>query len=417
MDNFFTLTQRLLNRAPAIGLVLSAQLVNDSWRTLQARREWSWRRKTGAFAPPTAYNAGLASTNAATGNANLVTGQNTAWPVTVVGQQIRIGGLNYPYFTVLNWLSPTAILIDQPWFGPDITAQAYQILQCYFSVPEDFGYFDWCVSIKDSYKLWTQATQGELAMWDPQRSTQGQTYAIAFRQFSQNYGGVVGPVIGVTSPTDPAPISTTTLGYSYPGNVSYVVQVVSGGISGTATFQWLRAGQLAFTGPILTSDQPQDLSDGVQVYWPDVVSYVTGDLFVINCVGLVTQGVPLFELWPAPVFSGYLYPYQYYQKELDLTPDAPTLPPQVANRGELLLQMALEQAALFPGADLDHPNAYYNLQLARYHREQYENMLIEFENNDQNIGITKLDYDDWGYGGGITETGRWRQTHSPILYG
>ncbi len=414
MDNFHTLSQRLQLRAPMVGNVLAGQLVNDAWRTLQARKDWSWRRRSGTFAPPTLYNAGFVSTNVSAGNATLITGVGTNWDPTMIGRQIRAGGLLYPYYTVIGVLSPTQLLIDQPWAGPDITAQAYQILQCYFPVPEDFGYFEVAVSIKDGYRLFLQVTQEELALMDPQRTDQGQTYAVAYRDFSSNYGGIIGPVIGVTSPTDPAPISTTTLGYSYPANASYIIQVVTPGISGTSTFQWLRAGQLAFQGPFTTSDQPQDLSDGVQIYWPDVVSYVSGDLFVINAQALVTQGVPRYELWPAPTFSGYLYPYIYFTKELDLNAQTPTLPPPVASRGELLLEMALEKCATFPGASAESPNPYFNLQLANYHRERYEQMFVDFENNDQNIGVSNITYNDFPYAGPWAD-GRWMQSHSPFL--
>lgn len=437
-DNFITLSNRLLNRAPSIGIVLAGQLINDSWQAFQARRDWSWRRKSSTFAPPTLYSFGWASTNVSTGNATLITGMNTAWTPTMIGSQIRIGGLLYPYYTIIAYISPTALLIDQPWAGVDVTAQAYQILQCYYPVPADFGYFEVVVSIKDGYRLYTQLTEAELAVCDPQRSTQGQTYAVAFRDFSSNYGGVVGPVIAVTSPSDPTPISTTTLGFSYPTNATYIVQVVVGGVTGTATFQWMRAGQSTWQPIQVTSDQPQDLSDGVQVYWPDInlgltwnqatkswdsytqtwnslgSAYVAGDLFIINCQALVTSGVPRYELWPAPTYAGYLYPFIYFTKETALTAQNPTLPPPVANRGEILLEMALEKCATFPGQDIDHPNPYFSLQLATYHRARYEEMLIPFENNDQNIAISNITWADWPFAG-PWEDGHWQATHAPFL--
>ncbi len=416
MDNFTTLTNRLLSRAPAIGPVLAGQLVNDSWHTLQARKDWAWRRKSGVFAPPTSYNAGQVSTNVATGNANLITGVNTAWTSDMVGRQIRVAGLNFPYFTILAWLSPTAILIDSPWVGPDVAGQAYQIIKIYYEVPADFGYFEVAYSIKDAYRLWTQGTEAELALLDPQRSTQGQTYATAFYDFSPNFGGTVGPAFGVTSPTDPAPISTTTTGFSYPSNASYIVQVVSGGISGTATWQWMRAGQLAFQGPFTSSDTPQDLSDGVQIYWPDSLNFVTGDLFVINCTALITEGVPRYELWPAPTYDTYLYPFIYFQKEYDLTVAAPTLPPPIANRGEILLELALEKCALFPGSDMDHPNMYYSLQLANYHHTRSETMIEDLLVNDQNIAISNLTYQEMPFAGPFADA-HWMATHAPYLNG
>ena len=414
MDNFTTLTNRLLNRCPAVGIVLAGQLVNDSWRTLQARKDWSWRRRSSTFAPPTLYQTGLASTNAANGNPNLITGSGTTWTPQMIGLQIRVGGLLYPYYTIVGYLSPTQLLIDQPWSGADVTAQAYQILGVYYPVPADFGYFEVAVSIKDGYRLWLSATEAELAVMDPQRSTQGQTYAAVFRDFSSNFGGVVGPVIPITSPSDPAPISTTSTGFTYPENASYIVQVVSGGLSGTATFQWLRAGQTSWQPTIPTSDQPQQLSDGVMVYWPDGQSYVANDLFAINCQSLIAQGVPRFELWPAPSYSGYLYPYIYFAKEFDMTPQNPSLPPPIANRGEVILELAMEKCALFPGQDIDHPNPYYSLQLARYHHEISETMIEDLLVNDQNIGISNITWAQWPYAGPWAD-GDWQRHHAPFL--
>jgi len=416
MDNFTTLSQRLLNRAPQIGIVLAGQLVNDAWRTLQARRDWSWRRRSHTFAPPTLYQEGAASTNSAIGSPTLVTGVNTTWTSDMIGRQIRIGGLLYPYYTIIGWLSATAILIDQPWAGTDVTNGPYQILKCYFEVPSDFGYWEVVASLKDSYRVYHQATEDELALYDPQRTNQGQTYGIAFFDFSSTYGGVVGPVIPVTSPTSPSPISTTTSGYSYPASATFIVQVVTGGVTGVATFQWIRAGQTSFQPTIITDTSPQDLSDGVQVYWPDTQTYVSGDLFVINCIPMITEGVPRYEFWPAPTYSQYLYSSVYFAKEFDLTPQAPTLPPPIANRGEVLLELALEKCAQFPGQDLDHANPYYSLQLAKYHFEKSEMMIEDLLSNDQNIAISNISYESFPFLGPWADGG-YRQSHSPYLNG
>jgi len=415
MDDFVSLSNRLLNRAPQVGITLAQQFVNDAWRTLQARKEWSWRRRSGCFAPPNIYIAGTASTNVAAGNPTLITGSGTTWTPSMIGQQIRIGGLLFPYYTIVGWLSPTSLIIDQPWNGADQTNQVYQILQCYYPVPQDFGYFLWAVSIKDAYRLYTQITESELAMMDPQRANQGQTYAICYRDFYGAYGGIIGPVIPVTSPTDPAPISTTSVGYSYPANATYIVQVVSSGPANTATFQWMRAGQTIFQPAQVCSDFAQDLSDGVQIYWPDGVNYVGGDIFVINCQSLITGATPRFELWPAPTFNGYLYPYQYFAKEYDLTPVNPTLPPPLANRGEVLLELALEKCATFPGADADHRNPYFDLKLSGWHHAKSEEMLIDLLANDENIGVNNISYQEWPFAGPWGD-GFWRQTHAPFLY-
>jgi len=415
VDNFVTLYERLQNRCPAVGPALSQQLINDSWRTLQSEREWSFRRRHGTFAPPNLYTTGTASTNVGAGSPTLITGSGTTWTQAMIGRQIRIGGLLYPYYTIVGWISATQILIDQPWAGPDVTAQPYQILQIYFPVPADFGYFLFLISIKDAYRLWTNVTESDLAMLDPQRTNQGQTYAAAFYDYSSQYGGVIGPVIPVTSPSNPAPISTTSTGYTYVANASYIVEVVTGGVTGTATFKWLRAGQTSFQPTIATDSAAQDLQDGISVYWPVGPVYVAGDQFIINAQSLVTAGVPRYEMWPSPTYTSYLYPYIYIAKEYDLTVQAPQLPPFVANRGEVLLEMALAACARYPGADADHPNIYFNLKLAAFHEERAQQMQWDLMRNDEEVGVTNIDYQQYPMAPAPWLDGSWQASHAPFM--
>jgi len=363
------------------------------------------------------YNTGSVSTNVAAGNPTLITGLGTSWTPQMVGLQIRAGGLNYPYYTIISVLSATSLLIDQPWAGPDISGLQYSILLVYVPMPVDFGYLYAVVDVKNANKLWHYATQEELAVWDPQRGTYGQPIALVFRDYAGSFGGTIGPVIPVTSPTDPAPVSTTTNGYSYPANATFIVQVVTSGISGVATFQWMRAGQLAFSPVQVTSDQAIDLISGVQIYWPDSVTYIAGDLFVINCVAQSTPGVPRYEIWPPPTWSSYIYPAIYIAKEYDLTPASPALPPFIANRGEVLLELALEKCTTFPGADSEHRNPYFDIQLGRVHRAKSEEMLIDLIANDKNVGIYDFSYENYNWALGPWNTGQWQQYHAPFLVG
>jgi hypothetical protein len=254
-----------------------------------------------------------------TGNPTLLTGTGTTFTPQMVGSQIRVGGLLYPYYTVIAFLSSSQILIDQPWAGPDVTTQPFQILNVYFPVPADFGYFYSVVSVKDGYKLWTNVTQSELALLDPQRTNYGQTYVASFYDNAPSYNGTVGPIITIVA-SGAVPASTTTTGYSYVANASYVIQIATTGASGTATFRWMRSDQTGFTGTVLTSTAAVDLQDGVQVYFPAGTSYTANDLFIINCQAQNNPGVPRIELWPAPTVNTYLYPYVYIAKEYDLTP-------------------------------------------------------------------------------------------------
>jgi hypothetical protein len=335
----------------------------------------------------------------------------------MIGRQIRIGGLLYPFYTIIGWLSPTAILIDQPWAGEDVSNQSYNILQAYYPMPADFGYGYTAVSIKDGFRLWWNLTEADLAMLDPQRTNFGQTYAVVFKDYSSQYGGVIGPCISVSNPSDPPPISTTSTGFTYVANATYIVKVSTGGQTGTAQFQWMRAGDTAFQPPVITSENPVDLEDGVQIYWPTGWVYILNSLFVINCQSIVTAGVPRMELWPAPTFSGYLYPFIYIAKEYDLTVQQPTLPPFMANRGEVLLEMALEKCALYPGSDADHINIYHDLRQAKYHADKVTDMLIGLERNDEEVGVTNVDYQIYPMAPSPWYDGQWQQTHAPFLNG
>lgn len=412
MDNFNTLSNRLLNRAPKIGIVLASQFINDAWRTLQSRRQWSWRRRSGCFSPPNQYSTGTATSNLAAGNPTLITGSGTTWTVSMVGRQIRLSGYGFPYYTIVAVLSTTAILIDQPWAGPDQTNASYQISQLWYPVPSDWGAWYSITSPKDGYRLWTTVTEDELNVLDPQRTTSGQTYVVAFKDYTSQYGGIIGPIIPVAA-VGASPVSTTSTGYSYIANATYIVKIVAGGAAGTATWAWMRAGQVAFSSTVPSdADFAQDLDNGVQIYWPAGI-YVANDLFVINCQALVASGVPRHELWPTPNTTGYLYPYTYWAKEYDLTPEAPQLPGFVANRGEVLLQMALEQCALTPGADGANP--YFNLTLAGRHASKAMELINDLERNDEEVGVSNIEYQPYPFFPAPWETGQWQQSHAPYL--
>jgi hypothetical protein len=179
----------------------------------------------------------------------------------------------------------------------------------------------------------------------------------------------------------------------------------------------MRAGQAAFSLAQLTANFAVDLADGVQIYWPDGVTYVINDLFVINCTSVVGSGTARYELWPAPTFSGYLYPALYIAKESDLTVAQPQLPPPIASRGEILLEMALAKCATFPGSEVNNPNPYYNLNLSKMHDSKVAEMLIDLERNDEETGITEETYQNYPFYPAPWLTGKWMQSHAPFLNG
>jgi hypothetical protein len=86
----------------------------------------------------------------------------------------------------------------------------------------------------------------------------------------------------------------------------------------------------------------------------------------------------------------------------------------VATRGELILEMALEKCATFPGPDKDHPNPYFNLALSTMHHTRVEQMMVDAERNDEELGVTNLTFQDYQFLGPWWD-GQWRQNHAPFL--
>ena len=426
-DDFNSLSQRLLNHCPAVGKILAEQFINDAWKKIQGRRTWSWRQGNNVFSPPPLVT-GFCSTNVGAGNPNLITGIGTNFTQSMVGQQIRLNGLNFPYYDITAVLSTTALLIANPgWTAPDVTNVPFTILQIYYPVPADFGYFDVIVSTKDAYRLWDTATQSDLALLDPQRAQTGQTYAAVFRDYQTVSAGVVQPTIKVVGAgADPTPVSgSVTAGYTGPVSYSYIVTISTGGTPGGALqFTWIRSGQAASTGPIaVPNNNPITLSDGlgVTISFP-AGTYVLNDVFVINAVAGSQTGTARYELWPAPSLNvatvpSYIYPYLYWRKEADLTIANPTLPPTFATRGDAILERALMSCARWPGSDADHPNPYFNLALANQHEATYENIMRDMERNDEEISVTAITYKEYPFYPAPWLDGNWQQTHAPFLRG
>lgn len=408
IDTFTTIWNRLLLRAPAIGSLLAQDLVRDSFQQLAERRTWSWRRGTNSFYPHIFYNTGTANT---TNNSAYVSGNGTVWDVSWVGAQFRGGAIPsaFPTYTILAVLSPTLILLDNAWSGPTTAAFQYQIFQCYFPVPNDFQSFESVTNPTNSMQIWTNTTQYELDRMDPQRVTSGVVYAAVFYDYTANYQGDIQPILQVGG-SGPSPISTTSQGYSFPTASTYSLQITTGGAVGAAVFKWKQDDGSYTTGVAVPDSQPIDLSNGVQVYFPAGV-YVVNDIFIINCTTEPVPSVPRYELWPRPINAFYVLPYLYIKLLPELTDSQPQLPPFVAQRGDVLLEMSLQKAATFPGTATT-PNPYYNLGIADRHEAKANMLIYELEKYDDNTGSQDISYQNMPMGPSPWLDGNWLQSHA-----
>lgn len=408
MDTFTTLWNRVQLRVPVAGPELCQDLIRDGFNQLVERRQWSWLMGTNSFYSPVYTMTGTVSV---TSGSAVVTGSGSNFSSDMTGKQIRvgaIGGSSYPTYTIIQYVSATSVVLDRPWVGSSLNAQAYTVFQCYFTVPADFNYFYSVVNSTANYRLNHNATQAELDSYDPQRSQSGIAFALAFYDYTQNGQGAVAPALQVHG-SGPAPVSSTALGYSYPTDSIYSVEITTGGVVGVAAFKWQQGTGTTSATAVTTDSSAIDLSNGVQVYFP-AGTYVLGDVFVVACQAGTTSGLPRYEMWPRPVGAPYVYPYQYAKKLPDLSDLQPQLPDFIARRGDVLIEMALTNLALWPGTQ-SQPNAYRDNATSNTHRMTAERLIYELEKKDDDIAIKDLVYQGLPFMGPWRD-GSWLQSHA-----
>lgn len=403
-DTFTTLWNRLLLRCPDIGPALSQDLVRDAFNQLAERRPWSWLRRMGAYAPATFTVPGTVTT--IQGSAT-VTGLGTAFTTLLTGKQIRIGGAGCKTYTIALVPSATSLTLDQPWAGAAVTGAAYELLDCYVTPPSDFNYWYSVVNASANYRLWTNTTGAEIDRCDPQRTQSGNAFCLAFLDYQNAYQGTVEAVVQAFG-AGPSPVSMSTLGYSYPANSVYTIEITTTGIVGVSDFRWKQdAG--AWTGGVVTDPGALDLSNGVQVYFP-AGNYIDGDIFVIPCRAGTVTGLPRYEAWPRA--ASQIYPYTYIARAPELSDDTPQLPIYV--RGDVLIEMALRNCAMIPGFSEGRKNSYFNIPVANMHKAESEKMIMELEKKDDEVAPEDLAWQSMQNAPAPWADGSWQQTHAPI---
>lgn len=107
---------------------------------------------------------------------------------------------------------------------------------------------------------------------------------------------------------------------------------------------------------------------------------------------------PRYEIWPHKI-SAYVFPFLYISRPTDLEDSGATLPWYI--RGDLLLEMALAEAAKWPGPSAGEDkygrkvesNPYFNLNLAKMHEQRAEYMITEAERQDDEVSIMSITYE------------------------
>jgi hypothetical protein len=102
----------------------------------------------------------------------------------------------------------------------------------------------------------------------------------------------------------------------------------------------------------------------------------------------IVPPLPRYELWPHQK-QEYVYPFLYEARPPDLEDASASLPRFI--RGDVLLEMALAEAARWPGTE-GKPNSYHNLKLADFHEAKGMMMLLRLELQDDNVYEDDISY-------------------------
>ena len=193
-DTFRTVWGQTLLRAPVAGPILAQNWVQNSFRRIAEKRLWSWLTLYGQFLFPNELTAGKVSV---TFNSNQVVGDATAaaaWlasPASVVGQQFRIGVLS-PIYDVIAFDGVSTLTLGAVWGGSTNASIGYEIYQAYVTVPTGFFSFQTVIDPQRNWQLWANRwTQSDLNTWDSQRASQGNPYAVVFRDYDPT--GITNP--------------------------------------------------------------------------------------------------------------------------------------------------------------------------------------------------------------------------------
>lgn len=383
LDTYNECWNRVLLRCPTVSPKLAQDFIVNAFRRLAERKRWSWLVKQGQFITPDVY---LTGTVAVTNGSNLVTGTNTVWTNAMVGRQFRVG-LAAPIYTIQNVISSTSMELDQPFGGPTSASTTYNIYQCFFTVPEDFHQFITVYDVAFNWRLLLDISQDELNIVDAQRANVGNPYVVSFRDYTRSQNGLVASALQVVgSGNDPVFGGT----FTGPTDAVFTVEITTGGISGTAVFKWKKNDGTYTT--LVTTDAlgaAQDLMDGVTVAFPTPVTYTVGDVFICNVYAIPNSGLPRYELWPHQQ-TQKVYPFLYESRPIDIDDPGATIPRYI--RGDVLVEMALEDLALWPGPSPDKPNPYFSERAASYHGSKAETMINTLERQDDEVWVQLISY-------------------------
>lgn len=107
---------------------------------------------------------------------------------------------------------------------------------------------------------------------------------------------------------------------------------------------------------------------------------------------VITPPLPRYEAWPHQLAARTLS-FLYETRAVDLQDSGAALPRYI--RGDILLEMALEECAQWPGPSTEKKNPYFQLGLADRHRTRAEQLIAEAQRQDEEVSMYNVRYQGW----------------------
>jgi hypothetical protein len=169
--------------------LLAQNMIQEAYRKLVDRRDWSWLRAEGEFL----INNSTVGTATVTYTSPTVTNPSITLPATDAGRQFRIG-MAEPVYTIIS-VNTTAntYTLDRPYGGTSGTAEGFTVGDWYLTLPLGFKSFITVLDPVNNWQLRYFITEEELNAWDAQRSATGTPWAVVSRRLS-TYAPTVGQV-------------------------------------------------------------------------------------------------------------------------------------------------------------------------------------------------------------------------------
>lgn len=175
--------RRVQLHCPLASPSLALTWVQNAYNAFCDRRGWSFLREEGRIAVKAARTGTVDVTN---GSAT-VAGVGLTFASTDAGRQFRVGSTGIPYTVESVDVGANEATLDIEYGGDTDTAVTAQVLDAYFTAPEDFGRFIAVVDTVTPRRIILDVTEEEYNLHDPQRTlASGEPFALVSQRLNSS---------------------------------------------------------------------------------------------------------------------------------------------------------------------------------------------------------------------------------------